>query len=272
MTSSNDGSSEIAWNLTEGKFKTHDPFHEPGLISIIFLAFGRHSITKECLRATASSVSLYKGEVEWIFIENGEDDDNFKLFEEFDASRKVILRQKNYGINQALNQGWALSRGEFCFIHENDWFNSKQNINFLQSCIDIFNGNHGISIIQLRSPVDPNENWGFGKPNYSPWTCSEELLSSAGIKTWKENVGDLKYCVSDMPNGFNNNPCIIRKSLVDKCGPMNEPIVGSDPKYEEGHYQKLVNECNIFTAHAGDIYYHAGGCAANNFIMTGRIL
>jgi glycosyltransferase involved in cell wall biosynthesis len=231
-------------------------------------------LTERCIESTKKAISGYAGEVEWLFIENGDDDENLTAFMNFDAERKVIVRQDNFGINQALNQGWALSRGEYVMIHENDWYNNKQQINFLEIGRQIFESNSMVDVIQLRDPADPNENWGFGKPMFNPWSINSQVCTAAGVKVWTESLScGHEYPVSDFPNGFNNNPVLIRKSLYRQCGPMAEPKIGTDPRHDETHYQERVASLDRYTAHIGfPLYYHVGGAARQLFERTGRIV
>ena len=247
------------WNDNVEKYKDYDPFCEPGLFSILVLANGRPEITKRCLLSTFQAIQSYDGDVEWILIENGECDENLKLFEDFPVDRKVIVRQKNYGIAEGLNQAWALSRGEFCMIHENDWF-CRLSIDFLSISRDIFENHDDVHILQLRAVKDPNENWGYGKPEYSPWSCYPKQLYDAGV-ILKERFLDTghRFFVSNLPNGFNNNPMIMRKSFYRKCGVYPESEIGANPRGGEVEYQHTVSEKENLTGHIGiELYYHNG--------------
>jgi cellulose synthase/poly-beta-1,6-N-acetylglucosamine synthase-like glycosyltransferase len=201
------------WDFNDPQYKENrDVFLEPGLFSILFLAHRRPDTTRRCLYSTLDSVNHYSGEVEWIFVENGGCKKNADLFIDVGLERSVLIRQKNYGINEGLNQAWAISRGEWCLIHENDW-ECVLNTDFLSIALDIFNEKQDVGIIQLRDPRDPNENHGLGKPLYNPWSCSPERLKEAKIPVWQETTErGHRYLISEYPNGFNNNPVIIRKS------------------------------------------------------------
>lgn len=253
------------WDYSIQRYKpSRDVFSERGLFSILFLACGRPEITRRCLLSTVDAVNQYSGDIEWIFIENGQCDDNYLLFTEIPSNRKVIVRQNNFGINQGLNQAWALSRGEFCLIHENDW-ECRKNIDFLSIAGSIFTEKPDVGIVQLRAIYDPCENWGIHKPEYSPWSCTQEQLDVAGIKVWNEKtVAGHQYSLSKFSNGFNNNPTIIRKSLYRECGPYPECEIGSDPRHGESLYQSEVAQTDCLTAHIGqEIYYHAGQATTN---------
>lgn len=248
------------WDHTKPKYKENrDVFCEPGLFSIVVLSHGRETLTQKCLLSTLECVNQYDGEVEWIFIENGGNEANYLFFSSFPARRKVIVRQDNYGINEGLNQGWALSRGEFVMIHENDW-EAVRVANFLQPARDIFDENPRIGIVQLRDPLDPHENHGSGKPEYNPWSCTEEQVQAAGLEMWKaETSKNHSFLVSNFPNGFNNNPVIIRKQVYRYCGPYPEAEVGFDHRHGETEYQARVARYGCLTAHVGlPIYWHAG--------------
>jgi hypothetical protein len=262
MTSSEEGFKigPMRWNYNLQRYKANrDVFCEPGLISVVFLACGRSEVTRRCFLATLDSVVLYKDELEWIFIENGESDENMQFFESLRMPRKTILRQNNYGINEGLNQGWALSRGEFVMIHENDW-ECRNQCDFFTTAKEIMNEKPDVGIVQLRAVYDPCENWGLRKPEYSPWSCSADALQSAGIKLWHEKTASgHEYMISNFPNGFNNNPTIIRKSLYRECGPYPEPELGTDPRHGETEYQQRVAKSGCAIAHIGiELFYHCG--------------
>lgn len=248
------------WNYNIQRYKPNrDVFFEKGLFSIVFLAHGRPDVTRKCLLATLESIKLYDGEVEWIFVENAGDEENDALFRQLDVERKTIIRTKNYGINHGLNQGWAVSRGEWVMIHENDW-QSTRNSNFLKVAKSIFQEKEDVGIIQLRDPFDPNENFGYGKPEYNPWSCTQKQLDSKFYSISREKTvdGD-EYFVCKYPNGFNNNPVIIRKELYRKCGPYPEPEMGTDPRHGETEYQERVAKLDVSTAYIGiPMYWHSG--------------
>jgi len=248
------------WNFNHQCYKSNDDvFFEPGVFSIVVIAHGRPDTTRGCILSTYDAISSHDGEVEWIFVENGQSEQNRQFFFDFPHDRKVTVVQKNYGINEALNQGWALSRGEYVLIHENDW-GCQRKVDFLEIAQDIFESNPDVGIIQLRDPRDPKENHGLGKPEYNPWSCGEDQLEAAGIKVWTEETkGGYTYLVSEFPNGFNNNPVIMRKTLYRECGPYPEPIVGADPRHGETVYQKRVADHGCKIAHiAMPLYRHLG--------------
>lgn len=248
------------WDYSVQRYKSNkDVFFEPGLISILFLACGRPEVTRRCLLATVDAVARSPLEVEWIFIENGQCEENYKLFQELPLKRKVVLRQANYGINQGLNQAWALSRGEFCLIHENDW-EVRKNVDFLSIARDIMQEKPDVGVLQLRAVYDPCENWGLNKPDYSPWSCTHTALEHFGIKLWHEKtVAGHEYQIAKFHNGFNNNPVIIRKNLYRECGPYPEADLGTDPRHGETEYQERVARTGCATAHIGiELFYHCG--------------
>jgi glycosyltransferase involved in cell wall biosynthesis len=212
------------------------------------------------LERTIQATKDYPGEIEWILIENGECQENYEFFRDLPLERKVVLQQRNYGINQALNQGWALSRGEFCLIHENDWVCNNIQPEFLSRVKGIFRKREDVGVVQLRAVYDPNQNWGLGKPLYSPWSCSAEKLNEADVYVESDQLEDgHTFFVSNHPNGFNNNPVCIRKSLYECCGPYPEAMMGCDPRHGETEYQGRVAETGMTTAHIGlELYYHKG--------------
>lgn len=248
------------WDYNVQCYKSYpNIFCEPDLFSIIVLAHGRHDQTRRAVLSTLDCIRSYPGETEWIFIENGNDKSNMEFFDGLSLERKVIVRHKNFGINHGLNQGWSLSRGEFVMIHENDWEAVKQ-IDFLSIAKQIFKEKSDIGIIQLRDPFDPHENHGRGKPLYNPWSCSQEDVKAAGCNIWREvtSTGH-NYLIAQFPNGFNNNPTIIRKDVYYQCGAYPEPPVGSDPRHGETEYQARVASLGCAIAYIGiPLYWHMG--------------
>lgn len=248
---------EPKWNGEKQAFKDHDPYCEPGLISILFLSNGKPETTAACLKATAESVEAYGGEVEWCFMENGDNEAVRDIFFKFPAERKTVLVSKNWGIMHGFNQLWSISRGEYCFIHENDFLNKVPQLDFLTHAKQILDDRPEVGIVSLRAVGDPYENWGFGKLEYWPYSCGqfEECRTKDG---WD-------YMEADYPNVYNNNPNVMRKSLWRLCGFFSEPLVGTDPRHDEAHYQRKVHETKMIGAHIGrELYFHIGGGAAGS--------
>jgi len=248
------------WDYTKQAYKEYDSHCEPGLISVLVLSCGRPENTVRSLESTMQSAEHYEGELEWVLLDQGGCEDTYSYFMSLPVDRKVVVRQKNYGINHGLNQLWALSRGEYCMIHENDWLNAIPQFNLFAVAKDILDEKGDVGIIQLRAVWDNRENWGLGKPEYSPWSCNDDALEQARIPKWEERTNEgYRYFLSEFPNGFTNNPCIIRKTLYRECGPYPEPEIGTDPRHGETYYQKLVAETGCAIAHIGEeLYYHIG--------------
>jgi hypothetical protein len=228
-------------------YKKFDPLCEPGLVSILFLSCGKHKLARHSLESTFAATRQYDGEIEWCFLEQGQNDDaakNLQMFEALDVERKVILRPNgNYGINSGFNSLWAVSRGEFCMNHEDDWMNREPDFDFLTATLEIFREFPDIGIVQVRAAFDPNENWGFRKPDYNPWTCD---FIEAGVVPQKTASGH-EFLACDYDNGWNHNPQIVRKSVFRACGPLDEPPLDGDMRYGEDTMQAAVakNGCTI---------------------------
>lgn len=276
MTSSIRDGSQQDRDIRE--YKPHDPFEEPGLISILFLSCGKHALAKAALQSTAEGLRTYPGEVEWLFLEQEDDPEwdyqceglpnktdgreNTAMYERFNVERKVIVRpNRNYGINNGFNQLWAVSRGQYCMIHENDWVNQDPGFPFMEHAKDILDEHSHIGLVQMRAVWDPTENWGLRKPEYSPWSCEAPALDAAGIKVWEETTSrGHEFLVSEFANGFNNNPNLMRKSLYRECGPYPEPPMTADPRHGETEYQERVAKTSCATAHINrEVYVHMGG-------------
>lgn len=249
------------WNYGIQQYKTfRDVFCEKDLFSILFLACGRPEVTKRCLLSTIDAVDRTKQPVEWIFMENGQCEENYLLFQDLPLERKVVIRQKNFGISEALNQMWAISRGEYCCVLENDWENRLPSFDFIGHSAEIFNHNKDIGIIQLRAVFDNNEQWGRGKAEYWPWDCFEDELKTKKVRLWLESTsGGYIYQMANHPNAWNNNPSIIRKQIYRECGPLEEAEVGTDARHGETNMQLRTAKLGFVTAHISkEIYYHCG--------------
>jgi len=247
------------WDFSVQRYKSfRDVFCEKDLFSILFLACGRAEVTRRCLLSTVDAVARSKQEIEWILMENGQCDENYRLFQELPLQRKVVIRQCNFGINNAINQMWSISRGEYCCVLENDWENRLPSFNFVGTAHSIFQHKPSVAIVQLRAVFDPCENWGLFKPMYNPWSCNKDALEN--VRVYREKTDDgFEYPIGDSFYGFNNNPSIIRKSLYRECGPYPEPEVGTDARHGETFYQEQVLRTGCAIAHVGkEIYYHIG--------------
>lgn len=246
-------------------YKPFDPLCEPGLLSILFLSCDKHRLAGKSIASTIEAAKLYDGEIEWIFLEQGETDDataNLGLFANLDFERKTIIRpNRNYGINSGLNSLFSISRGEFVMIHESDWLNASPKMDFVSRALQILNHDPSIGFVRLRALTDMNENWGYGKPEYDSFTCSQKQLEAAGILVESKTLPNgIHYAVSNQPNGYCNNPIIIRKSIYRQFGPFPEPPMTADPRHGETEMQERINESGYKTAHIGvEIYYHIGG-------------
>lgn len=245
-----------SWNKSIQRYKSYNPFCEPNLLSIIFLAYQRPSLTKKCLLSTVEHLPKNE-EIEFVFVENGECEENYELFKLLNFERKTIIRSKNYGINHGLNQGISVSRGEFFMIHENDW-ECRDKFPLLE-IKQIFNEYQEIGMIQLRAKLDTNKNYGFKNPMFSPWTCEDKVLRRANMQVDdKATSSGYVFNTCRFPNGFTNNPIVIRKSLYLKNGPYPEPEMGTDPRHGETYYQNLIGT-SVATAHINrELYYHLG--------------
>lgn len=248
------------WDYSVRRYKEHrDVFCEPGLFSIIVLACGRPELTRQTVLGTLENVKLYPSETEWVFIENGQSEENYEFFQSLELERKVVLRQRNFGINNAINQGWALSRGEYVMILENDW-QTMVSGDFLSVAQDVFEEQPLVGMIQLRDPRDPNENHGLGKTLFNPWTCDPRKCRDDGVLLTKQQTkGGHTYLLANHRYGINNNPIIIRKKVYRECGFYPEPEVGTDPRHGETEYQERVGDTEWLTAYIGiPLYSHMG--------------
>jgi len=248
------------WDYTKQAYKEYDTHCEPGLISVLVLSCGRPENTIRSLDSTLQAAERYAGEIEWVFLEQGKCDRTYQYFMDLELERKVVVRQTNYGINNGLNQLWSLSRGEYCMVHENDWLNVIPHFNFFGTAKEIFEERDDVGIIQMRAIYDPKENWGLGKAEYSPWSCSDDALAKAGIGKWEEHTkSGHRYWISEFPNGYNHNPNLTRKQLWRTVGPLPEAPVGYDPRHGETVMQQRIAATDAATAHIGEeLYYHIG--------------
>lgn len=255
------------WNSDKHEFKSHNPFVEKDLISILFLACNNPELTRVCLDSTLQMLSGYSGEYELLFMENGNNEDNYKLFYNVAHERKKIIRSDNWGIMSAFNDLFAIARGEFCFIHENDFLNSNPSANILFSSISVLKFDQEVGSVYIRNIHDPNENWGYRKPEYLPYTCDANQNQSANITVTECTTNNgIVYQKANHPNWYNNNPCLIRKKIWTDYGPFNEPMVGSCPKHDETHFQHRTANIGYKGAYIPNSpYIHIGGARSHEF-------
>jgi len=238
---------------------------EPGLISILILSRGNHFVFKKCFETTLSSLKGYRGDLEYIFLEQGWDTDpegaynNVQFFNEvtehIDRSL-VVLPKHNGGINYGINQLWQLARGEYVLFLESDWICGHPGEKWLEYGKMILDHNEDIGILQVRSIGDPNENWGVGKPEFSPWSCpGRDGVEDRPIVF--EEKGLYFYVAKEKMYGVNNNPALWRKKMRDELGPMQEPEPWSDLRHGETTYQEAFMQTNWRAAHIRlPVYFH----------------
>lgn len=272
MTSSSRITDGYHWKYDNPILKDYDSHCEPGLVSILFLSCGKHKLSRVCLDTTRAAIKKYLGEVEWIFCENtllnekgnpSEDSlKNIEVYRQFKAERKkVLIQDKNYGINLALNDLIQLSRGEFVLIHEGDWFCQKVHEDFLGLAMEIFRDQPNLDILHLRDRDDRCENWGAGDPRYNPWNSTAPILNDLEISLCVcKTDGGHTYFLSRFPCAYTNNPILIRKRLLRKVGLMDEVPIGGDPRHGETQYSHRVEKINPLAGYINlPLYVHAGG-------------
>lgn len=242
-----------------------DVYHESGLISILFLSCGKHKVVQQCLHTTINSLRNYPGDLEFIFLEQGwdcEPEDAYKnvgmfneLTQDFDRSL-IILPNRNGGINYGINQLWQVSRGEYVLFLESDWICTHANDQWLVHAKAILDQHKDIGIVQLRAIGDPNENWGVGKPGFSPWSCPGRPDVQERIINL-DNHDFMFYVCEKRIHGVNNNPALWRKDMRRVLGPMPEPEPWSDLKHGETSYQYKFMDTGWNAAHIRiPVYYH----------------
>jgi len=206
------------------------------------------------------SVKQYEGEIEWIFAENGCDQNNLSMYRLFDCERKKIVdTNRNWGINVAFNDMYRIARGEFCVEMENDWFNQDLSVNWLSIAKGILMSDESIALVQLRSIYDQNENWGVNKKEYNPWSC--------GLgKEYRLSTNGYRYLVCRDFYGYNHNPHMIRKRYRNHVGDLPEPTAQSDPRHGETLYQELFLKAGYNTAHINTrLFEHVGGALRKQY-------
>lgn len=262
MTTSHRGPAGSKFDHTKHFYKPFNPMLEPGLISILFLSCGKYDLAKTTLDYVTQATSSYIGEIEWVFLEQGGDEDILAMFRDFDCERKIVIQPNhNYSINNGFNSLFGCSRGEYCLLLEDDWIDGNPTFNFLQHSKDILDENPQIGIVGLRDIYDPWENYGFGKLDYLPYSCEdgnvEERFTESGHKFLICN--DLYYA-------WNNNPNLVRKQIYLDCGPYPEPPFGACGKHGESEFQERTIEHGVMGSHIGvSVFYHIGGGRRHEF-------
>lgn len=240
-------------------------YSESGLISVLILSCGNHKVFKNSFSTTINSLKNYHGDLEYLLLEQGWDKDprgaydNVKFFNEItsDIDRSlVILPNRNGGINYGINQLWQLARGEYILFLENDWLCGHSNERWLELAKNIMDNHNDIGILQVRAIGDPNENWGLGKPEFSPWSCNGRP-DVQERKAVFDGLDVIFYVAQKRIYGINNNPALWRKKMRDELGPMLEPELWSDLCHGETEYQERFIKTKWNAAHIHiPIYYH----------------
>jgi len=240
-------------------------YYEPGLISILILSHGNHRVFKKCFQTTVDSLKNYNGKIEYIFLEQGWDSDpeesrrNVQFFQEAtaDIDRKLmIFPSRNGGINYGINQLWQMARGEYILFLESDWICGHPGEKWLEYAKIILDEHKDIGILQVRAIGDPNENWGAGKPDFSPWSCEGQPGVEERVIGFEGRF--LKfYATKERIHGVHNNPALWRKTMRDELGPMPEPELWGDLHHGETTYQNDFMNTQWNTGHIRiPVYYH----------------
>lgn len=255
-------------NIDRGKqiYRDIDNIYcEPGLISVLILSHGNHEVFKKCFQTTIDSLKNYTEEIEYIFLEQGWDtipedsQKNAQFFQEATVSidrKLMVFPSRNGGINYGINQLWQLSRGEYILFLESDWFCGQLDEKWLMYAKTILDKYHDLGILQLRAINDPNENWGAGKPEFSPWSCDGQHGVEKRVVEFEGSL--LKfYATKERIHGVHNNPALWRKTMRSELGPMPEPESWSDLRHGETLYQEKFMKTYWNTAHIRiPVYYH----------------
>jgi hypothetical protein len=247
-------------DFSRQEYKPFNPLIEPGLISVLFLAYGKPKLARNCLTRFIKATKSYTGELEFCLLSNGIDEDNISLFREVQVERKIVLIEDiNVGINSGLNSLIRVSRGEFFLILESDWWCQPLDFNFLQIAKDIMAHEPEVGIVQLRDIHDQYENWGRYKKNFNPFSCSKDQLGDIPLIECTTPNGHV-YLKSLFSNGWNHNPALVRKAIYEKCGPLPEPPLNCDLRHGESLYQEIVAKLGLWTAHINfPVFVHGGG-------------
>lgn len=237
-----------------------DPYYEHGLISVMFLSCGRHDVTKFCIKSTLDTLKYFDGNIEFIFLEQGWDiaygeaERNLNFYRALKYDRSIIVMpDKNYGINNAINQMYRLSRGTYLLLLECDWYCSSKDHGWLRDSCKILDEFKDIGVVQLRNIYDPNENWGYGKQQYNPFSiCNNKNV----IKKYTSNNVPFLLATHKFA-GINNNPNLIRKDVYRDIGLCKEPLLESDLKHGETDREERFMNTHWKVAHLiNGVFFH----------------
>ncbi len=235
-------------------------YSEHGLVSIMFLSCGRHDVTKFCIESTLNSLRNFNGNIEFIFMEQGwnvnyqEAEKNLIFYKSLKYDRSVIIiPNKNYGINNAINQMYRLSRGIYTLLLECDWYCLSNDSYWLDNGCKILDNYENIGVVQLRNIYDPNENWGYGKQQYNPFSiCNNKNILR---QYTSDNIPFL--LATHKFAGINNNPNLVRKDVYRDIGLCKEPLLESNLKHGETDREERFMNTTWKVAHLIDgVFFH----------------
>jgi glycosyltransferase involved in cell wall biosynthesis len=110
------------------------------LISIIVINFNREKYLERCLRSCSDQI-IFNKNFEVIFVDDGSNDNSWKIAKKFISTIKIFRLKKNMGIPFASNFALRKSQGKFVIRVDSDDFLNKHALDIMSEIL-IHNDNY----------------------------------------------------------------------------------------------------------------------------------
>lgn len=184
--------------------------------SVVVATYNRVNLLKQCLEAV-SRQTVSKNEYEVIVINDGSKDHTDQVIAEFHVAHPEInliyVRQKNWGVACARNEGIKRARGEIIFFTDDDCVVPK---NWIETLADGYRRHPEIAGAGgwYEYPEEVRQNrfiqylWYIFCMAYGKGRAPEEIKNTSYLENPAGNTSNMSY----------------RKSVLDKIGGFDESI------------------------------------------------
>ncbi len=114
-------------------------------VSVVVVNWNQRKLTDSCIRSVHQGSDAYAVEV--IVVDNGSSDGSVESLRKSPKVQKLVLNEKNLGFAKAVNQGVALSEGEFVLLLNND---ARLDEGALDCAVDSLKTNPAIAVAGFK--------------------------------------------------------------------------------------------------------------------------
>jgi len=199
-------------------------------LSIIIVNYNSKKIVKECLVSVFSN--LKKSIYEVIVSDNGSTDGSIEMIKKEFAQTRLVENKKNIGFAAANNRAIEMSRGEYIFLLNPDTVILDESIFKLVEFMDDNKNIGAVGPLVVNADGSMQKQCKRGNPDFwNSFTYYSGLWKLfPRDKKWQKIFGG--YFLLDKPNdlicevgSLSGAAMIVRKSIIDKVGLMNEEYI-----------------------------------------------